>query len=57
VTVRLKPKTERLVQEEIRRGHFHSVAEGLSEARGSVTGFLVDTNVLSEFARTGEPDR
>jgi predicted nucleic acid-binding protein len=22
-----------------------------------VTGFLLDTNVLSEFARTGEPDR
>jgi predicted nucleic acid-binding protein len=22
-----------------------------------VTGFLLDTNVLSEFARSGEPDR
>ena len=22
-----------------------------------MTGFLLDTNVLSEFARTGEPDR
>jgi hypothetical protein len=22
-----------------------------------VTGFLLDTNVLSEFARTGQPDR
>jgi predicted nucleic acid-binding protein len=22
-----------------------------------VTGFLLDTNVLSEFARTGEPDQ
>jgi Arc/MetJ-type ribon-helix-helix transcriptional regulator len=27
VTVRLKPETERLVQEEIRRGHFQSVDE------------------------------
>lgn len=25
MTVELKPETERLVQEEIRRGHFHSV--------------------------------
>jgi Arc/MetJ-type ribon-helix-helix transcriptional regulator len=27
VTVELKPETERLVQEEIQRGHFHSVDE------------------------------
>jgi Arc/MetJ-type ribon-helix-helix transcriptional regulator len=27
MTVELKPETERLVQEEIRRGHFHSVDE------------------------------
>lgn len=27
MTVKLKPETERLVQEEIRRGHFHSVDE------------------------------
>jgi Arc/MetJ-type ribon-helix-helix transcriptional regulator len=27
VTVELKPETERLVQEEIRSGHFHSVDE------------------------------
>ena len=27
MTVELKPDTERLVQEEIRRGHFHSVDE------------------------------
>ena len=29
MTVELKPETERLVQEEIRRGHFHSVDEVL----------------------------
>jgi Arc/MetJ-type ribon-helix-helix transcriptional regulator len=27
MTVELKPETEKLVQEEIRRGHFHSVDE------------------------------
>jgi Arc/MetJ-type ribon-helix-helix transcriptional regulator len=27
VTVELKPETEQLVQEEIRRGHFHSIDE------------------------------
>jgi len=27
MTVELKPETERLVQEELRRGHFHSVDE------------------------------
>jgi Arc/MetJ-type ribon-helix-helix transcriptional regulator len=27
MTVELKPETERLVQEEIRRGHFHTVDE------------------------------
>ena len=27
MTVQLKPETERLVQEEIRNGHFHSVDE------------------------------
>jgi Arc/MetJ-type ribon-helix-helix transcriptional regulator len=31
VTVELKPDTERLVQEEIRRGHFHSVDELIVE--------------------------
>ena len=31
MTVELKPDTERLVQEEIRRGHFHSVDELIVE--------------------------
>jgi Arc/MetJ-type ribon-helix-helix transcriptional regulator len=31
VTVELKPETERLVQEEIQRGHFHSVDELIVE--------------------------
>jgi Arc/MetJ-type ribon-helix-helix transcriptional regulator len=31
VTVELKPDTERLVQEELRRGHFHSVDELIVE--------------------------
>jgi Arc/MetJ-type ribon-helix-helix transcriptional regulator len=31
VTVELKPDTERLVQEEIRRGHFHSLDELIVE--------------------------
>jgi Arc/MetJ-type ribon-helix-helix transcriptional regulator len=32
VTVELKPETERLVQEEIQRGHFHSVDEVIEQA-------------------------
>jgi len=32
VTVELKPETERLVQEEIRRGRFHSVNEVIEQA-------------------------
>ena len=32
MTVELKPETERLVQEEIRRGHFHSVDEVIEQA-------------------------
>ena len=32
MTVELKPETERLVQEEIRRGHFHSVDEVIVQA-------------------------
>ena len=31
MTVELKPETERLVQEEMRRGHFHSVDELIVE--------------------------
>jgi Arc/MetJ-type ribon-helix-helix transcriptional regulator len=31
VTVELNPETERLVQEEIQRGHFHSVDELIKE--------------------------
>ena len=32
MTVELKPETERLVQEEIRRGRFHSVDEAIEQA-------------------------
>ena len=32
MTVEIKPETERLVQEEIRRGHFHSVDEVIVQA-------------------------
>jgi Arc/MetJ-type ribon-helix-helix transcriptional regulator len=32
VTIELKPETERLVREEIRRGHFHSVDEVIEQA-------------------------
>jgi Arc/MetJ-type ribon-helix-helix transcriptional regulator len=31
MTVELKPETDRLVQEEIRSGHFHSVDEVITE--------------------------
>jgi Arc/MetJ-type ribon-helix-helix transcriptional regulator len=46
VTVQLKPETERLVREEIQRGHFHSVDELIVES----------VHAWREKHRTSAPD-
>ena len=43
MTVELKPETERLVQEEIRRGHFHSVDEVIVQGPLRVSNMLTLT--------------
>ena len=51
VTVELKPETERLVQEEIRRGHFHSVDEVIVQG---VYALREKSNISQD---TGAPPR
>jgi len=55
VSVELKPETERLVEEEIRNGHFHSVDEmieaGVCARRGHQPGETTARKPKKSFAR------
>jgi hypothetical protein len=49
MTIQLKPETERLVQEELKSGHFHSIDEIILQGIRSRRG--------SERVEGGEPER